>query len=136
MHMMHACMIKKIRNDMLCSKIPDRLWLNAYTMNLEEQWKKESHFQSQIQFFLFANFLVESHYFDHLSFKHTFFVKENIFFIFNNTFLFPTCHIFFTIFRLTLKNIFFLSKKTNTTLIFSIFCFLFKIKHYPISRKE
>ena len=124
-----ACMHDtKIRNDILCSKIPNRLWLNAYTINLEEQWKKESYFQSKIQFFFFANFLVESHYFDHLSFKHTFFVKEHNFFIFNiiifSTTLFYSQHVIFFLPRFVCHSkifLFFLSKKTNTTLIFLIF---------------
>ena len=87
--------------------------------------------------FLFANFLVESHYLDHLSFKQIFFCKiKQLFFYFQhhhffNTFLFQTCH-FFTTFRLTFKNIF--SKKTNTTLIFSIF-FIQHSKIYIFWRK-
>ena len=120
-----ACMHDtKIRNDILCSKIPNRLRLNAYTMNLEEQWKKESYFQSKIQFFLFTNFLVDSHYFDHLSFKHTFFVKEHNFFIFNIiifwTTLFYSRHvIFFTTFCLTLK--FFFVEENEYDTFFSFF---------------
>ena len=45
--------------------------------------------------------------------------------------------LFFVDFHLTLKNIF--SKKTDMTLIFWFFVFsffLFKIKHYPITRKK
>ena len=88
---------------------------------------------SNLSPYLFVNFLIESHYLDHLLFQQAFFVKPP-FFIFNIVYFFTT-HLysrqniiitFFINFRLTLKNIF--SKKTNTTLIFSIF--LFNIPKY------
>ena len=137
-----ACMYDtKIRNDMLCSKMPDRLWLNAYTMNLEEHWKKESPLQSPISnpIFPFCKFFCWVTLFRSSFIQTYIFLKENIFsfstssFFFNNTFLFLTCHFFYHFSFDTLK--YFFEENEYNTHFFRFFIFLFKIKYHPIPRK-
>ena len=101
---------------------------------LRENDRRENTYLICVLLF-FVNFLIESHYLNHPLFTQAFFVKTPFFIIFNKVY-FLTTHLysrqniiitfFFINFRLTLKNVF--SKKTNTTLIFSIF--LFNIPKY------
>ena len=107
--------------------------------SFEDKRSKGKHL-SNLSPHLFVNFLIESHYLDHLLFQQAFFVKNPFFhfqhstYIFFNTFLFQTehhHHIFFINFRLTLKNIFFEENEYDTHFL----NFLFNIPKYIFLKK-
>ena len=107
---------------------------SMHNETLRKNDRKENTYLIRVHIFFFANSLIESHYLDHPLLKQIFFVRENNFFYFqhhnnflNDTFLFLIC-LFFTIFRLTLKNI--SLKKTNKTFISSFFLFKDKLSYY------
>ena len=129
---MHACMTQKY--EMTCYA---RKCLTDYDL-MYALWRQGKHISNLIRFF--ANFLVESYYLDHLLFKQIYFVNENHFFIFNIIIFFQQ-HLFIPDMSFFLPLSFdiqkhFFRRMMNTTLIFSIFSFFFKIKHHPISRKK
>ena len=82
MHMMHACMTQKYEMTCYAKKyLTNHDLFPKHAQNLEDK-KRKKHISDLIRFFLFANFLVESHYLDHLLFKQAFFVKKLIFYHF------------------------------------------------------
>ena len=107
-----------------------------------EDKERKKHISNLIQFFLFFSnfhFLVESHYPDHLLFKQAFFVKTFFFYHFQHGIFFNTFyswHVNFFCQFFNYPKIYFFLKKTNETLVFSIFHLLFKVKHHPTSRKK
>ena len=115
---------------MLYSNISDQTWLNACT---KESWRREKHISNLIRFFI-ANFLVELYYLNHLLFKQAFFIKTS-FWLFSTRYISFKQHIFIldrTFFYPFQKYFFFGRKRTRHL----FFAFLFKIKHYPITRKK